>query len=219
MVEDGATHSQRRYSHRYVLNLLEKHIDVREIYIDLITKFAVERFIPTEGTWNGYWRGLVHDIAKTIAGTSQFNSEAIRFLSWKDVPGDSVTPPIAQKSRDNIYHFSKNGKNIVIRVGSVHSVKGETHMSTLVLETFWQDNKSRHNLELLLPWLCKSSCGGQGKGVQQQYRLKLHYVAMTRPTHLLCLAMKQSTFKDSMGNIDQQMVEKLKSCGWQVQPI
>jgi hypothetical protein len=27
-------------------------------------------------------------------------------------------------------------------------------------------------------------------------RLKLHYVAMTRPTHLLCLAMRKDAFVD-----------------------
>ncbi len=219
MIEGGASHPQRRHSHRHILKLLERYIDVRERYEDLVTKFAVERVQPTNETWNGHWRGLVQDIAKTIAGASQFKSEANGFLEWKDGPGNSMTQPIAPKSRVNIYHFSKNGKKVAIRVGSVHSVKGETHMSTLVLETFWQDNKGRHNLELLMPWLCKSNCGGQGIRVQQQYRLKLHYVAMTRPTHLLCLAMKLSIFKDSKGNLDQEKIKKLEECGWRIKPI
>lgn len=215
MVKGGAFHRQHRHSHRYVMKLLEKHGDVRESYEDLMAKFAVERELPTKETWGGCWSGLVQTIAETIAGASLLKSEASDFLAWRDGLGDSVTPSIAPIRRDNIYHFSKNGKRVAIRVGSVHSVKGETHMSTLVLETFWH----RHNLEELLHWICKSNCGGQGIGVQQQYRLKLHYVAMTRPTHLLCLAMKKSIFKDSMGNLDQEMIKKLEGCGWRIKTI
>ncbi|RLC47387.1 MAG: hypothetical protein DRH70_03470, partial [Candidatus Coatesbacteria bacterium] len=68
---------------------------------------------------------------------------------------------------------------------------------TLVLETFWY----KHNLESLKERLMGERCNGSDlDGThREQSRLKLHYVAMTRPTHLLCLAMKRSTFKDRTG--------------------
>jgi hypothetical protein len=43
----------------------------------------------------------------------------------------------------------KMGNKVDIRVGSIHSVKGETHTGTLVMETFWYGD----SLEALLPWL------------------------------------------------------------------
>jgi len=42
---------------------------------------------------------------------------------------------------------------------------------------------------------------------------------MTRPTHLLCLAMKKSTFEKGNGEIDQELIEKLKGRGWDVKLI
>ena len=123
------------------------------------------------------------------------------------------------KSSDNVYPYSKDGKNVRIHVGSIHSVKGRTHTATLVLDTYWQDKKSRHNLERLLPWLDGSESGGGKVGSQDQARLKIHYVAMTRPTHLLCLAMKKSTFETEEGDLDSDKIEALEAHGWRVIPI
>jgi hypothetical protein len=88
-----------------------------------------------------------------------------------------------------------------------------------VLETYWKDRKKRHNLELLSPWLRGIKAGRCNVGVEQQSRLKVHYVAATRPTHLLCLAMKRSSFEDDEGNLNQSMVQELEQRGWQVKSI
>lgn len=215
MAEGGAIRPHRRHKHRYVLNLLKEYVDARENYDNLIVKFAIERDIPTKETWNGHWRDVVRDIAENIAGDSLTNQETNAFLEWKDGRGDSASPPIAPKSRDNIYRFSKNGKKVAVRVGSIHSVKGETHTATLVLETFWHE----HNLESIKDWLCADQKGYTGQGVRIKTRLKVHYVAMTRPTHLLCLAMKRSTFENDEGNLDHDMIEKLEARGWKVKQV
>ncbi len=101
---------------------------------------------------------------------------------------------------------------MAIRLGSIHSVKGETHAATLVLETFWYD----HNLEKLLPWLRGKKIGGSGVGQRDTKRLKLHFVAMTRPSNLLCLAMKRSSFLGDNGLLDQTLLTDLKALGWNV---
>lgn len=46
-------------------------------------------------------------------------------------------------------------------------------------------------------------------GTRMLGRLKLHYVAMTRPTHLLCLAMRKSAFSDPE-------LEQLTRRGWKI---
>lgn len=60
-----------------------------------------------------------------------------------------------------------------------------------------------HHLNELKPWLLGSRSGGfrnkkKGEpmleGSRLLSRLKLHYVAMTRPSHLLCLATRKDTF-------------------------
>lgn len=217
MLEGGASRPRRRHSHRYVLTLLEECGCAGKNYEDLIAKFAVERENPTKETWSKHWRGVVCSIAKTITGASQCNSEATSFLEWKDGPDDSVSPPITPRSQENIFRFSKNGKEVAVRVGSVHSVKGETHTATLVLETFWND----HNLESIKDWLYadKNKKGYAGPGVRIPTRLRIHYVAMTRPTHLLCLAMKRSTFEDNKGSVNHHAIGQLKARGWQVKEV
>lgn len=90
----------------------------------------------------------------------------------------------------NLFRYPHDDPKISIRLGSIHSVKGETHTATLVLESFHQT----HHLKKLLPWLAgkrpKARADNTGEGAAMVERLKLHYVAMTRPSHLLCLAMR-----------------------------
>lgn len=211
---DGKTLARRKHSHRHILNLLENLPDNREQYLNLVVQFTVKHEIPTTETWVNHWQGIVRSLAEAIAG-SPLSKEAEGFLIWNDKP---VTPAVltdANRSRNNIFRYRKNGREVSIQAGSIHSVKGQTHTATLVLETYWQDKKARYNLELLLPWLTKTKYGWDSTdGKQQRDRLKLHYVAMTRPTHLLCLAMKQ-------GVLNEEHMGVIRTLGWrllQVQP-
>ena len=211
MVQGATPLHRRRYSHRHVMNLLEENADTREHYEELVAEFAARRNVLTKENWDGRWRRIVRQIAESIAGSTLLE-EANDFLVWKEVRDDS-RPLDIQRSRDNIYHYPNDEPKVRIWVKSIHSVKGKEHTATLVLDTFWY----KHNLEKLKPWITQDRMGWKkSDGVQQQTRLKVHYVAMTRPTHLLCLAMKRSTFETEQGAIDQDMIEKLRKCGWQV---
>jgi DNA helicase-2/ATP-dependent DNA helicase PcrA len=205
----------RKYPHRQVIRLLENCTAVQEYYRDLVTCVAEHRETLTEKTWNDRWCSVVGQVAETIAGGRLNNAEAITFLRWSTKLIAPESPPVSQRRPDNIYRYSRDGKQVNIRVGSIHSVKGETHTATLVMETFWQ----KHNLAALLPWLSGEKSGQASEGVQQQLRLKIHYVGLTRPTHLLCLAMKQSTLKNVTGGLDQNVVQNLKQRGWQIKTI
>lgn len=208
-----------RYNHRIVLKLFETQPDIQERYTGLVKHFVEHGDSLAEAAWKNGLRTSVHCIAAVIAGTPLDDPEALAFLEWRN---EQVSPKLltaTQKSRDNVHRFSKNGKDVAVRIGSVHSVKGENHTATLVLETYWKDRKGRHNLELLLPWLNGENSGGKSVGKEQKERLKIHYVAMTRPSHLLCLAIKKTSFEDDAGNLDQGLLDRLKRRGWQVKLI
>jgi DNA helicase-2/ATP-dependent DNA helicase PcrA len=215
MANAPETLTHRRHHHRYVFELLAESPDVRRLYQDLIARTVVTREILTKEIWETHWRNVVQQIADTIAGSSSSGAEAESFLSWTEKLQDIPSSLETTKSRDNLYPYPADDPKVHIRVGSIHSVKGETHTATLLLETFWY----AHNLELLSPWLDGRKSGGQSETERQKYRLKLHYVAMTRPTHLLCLAMKQSTFADNEGALDRDNLLALRSRGWDVQQI
>ena len=144
-----------------------------------------------------------------------FSMRLDEFLAWKYETAAPSTSSVFNKSRDNIYRFSKNGKEVAIRVGSIHSVKGETHTATLVLETFWHD----HNMASIRNWLCGYRKGSHAQGIRIQDRLKIHYVAMTRPSHLLCLAVMRNVFENDQGDLDQDMLNKMKHRGCLVKLI
>ena len=107
--------------------------------------------------------------------------------------------------RDNVFRFPPEGPKVEVRVGSIHSVKGETHTATLILDTYYR----KHHLETLKPWLLGKKSGGGSENNTLLSRLRQHYVAMTRPSHLVCLAMRESC----LTNAD---VAALKNRGWRV---
>lgn len=201
----GKALARRKHHHRHILELLANSPDIREQYQNLIVQFSVKQDRPTKESWEGYWLGVVRDIAEVIAG-SPLSEEANGFLMWNDKPVTAASPTEANRSRNNIFRYCKNGREVSIQAGSIHSVKGQTHTATLVLETFWYD----HNLEHILPWFTLKKHGWKkSDGVRQEARLKLHYVAMTRPTHLLCLAMKKTALNDEQMGI-------FRNLGWQL---
>lgn len=135
-------------------------------------------------------------------------------MTWPDdlelVDGEVAYAP----RTDNVFSYPHGDPKVHIRLGSIHSVKGETHTATLVLDTFYY----AHHFTELKPWLLGDRSGGlkvKKKGAPQLEssrllgRLKLHYVAMTRPSHLLCVAMRRDVFTDDE-------LDVLKGRGWAV---
>lgn len=105
-----------------------------------------------------------------------------------------------------IYTDEETQRIVDMEFGSIHSVKGRTHLATLVLETFLQT----HNMKAVLKYLCSVT---PPKSVgKNQKRLKCQYVAMTRARALLCLAIP-------IDFVDDKTREKLLEVGWNVKII
>ncbi len=138
---------------------------------------------------------------------NEWNDVAEEFcqLSTKR-PATSSLTKTARATAPNIYRFEHNGRFVDIDVGTIHSAKGQTHTATLVVETFaW-----KHDLADLLPWLSGQKTGADHKCRQQRKeRMRLVYTAMTRPSHLLCLALRQ-------GGVDDETKDSLINRGWRV---
>ncbi len=194
----------RKRKHRYVLELLNNTDGIRAIYIDLVRNLAVERTSLTEREWEDKWRPVVMRIVEGIVGVQVVGNEVNDFLKWGESEGAEGSKADRKRS-DNFFRYPQEKPAVAIRVGSIHSVKGETHTATLVFETFFR----AHHLKAVKPWLLGKKAGGGGANTALQSRLKLHYVAMTRPTHLLCLAMRDDAFAN-------KEIEQLKIQRWRV---
>lgn len=152
----------------------------RSIYRQLMLDLALTKF-QTKEEWNSVVN-KVDDLLKLfdLSLTSRDRS----LLNWVDEVSlecdDSKPQP---KVNNYVYQDSDTGRSIYLEFGSIHSVKGRTHLATLVLETF----SSAHNIKSILNHLC----GKPPKKVTKTNlgRLKCQYVAMSRATALLCLAI------------------------------
>lgn len=209
MGENGALPRSRRHSHRQVMRLLDGRPGVRRTYVEFARAYALEGNVPTEATWHSDCYGVVRDIAEALAGHPLRSPEADRFLAWANACGDGETLQVASASPGNVFRYPHGRPKVQIRLGSIHSVKGETHAATLVFETYWH----AYDLQRLRPWLTGARSGWERHDRdQQRYRLRVYYVAMTRPTHLLCLAIHRSA-------VDQRAIEELEERGWQVRSL
>ncbi len=105
-----------------------------------------------------------------------------------------------------LYTDEETQRIVGMEFGSIHSVKGRTHLATLVLETFLQT----HNMKAISKYL--SSATPPKSVGKNQKRLKCQYVAMTRARALLCLAIP-------FDFVDVKTQENLKRIGWNIKII
>jgi hypothetical protein len=111
----------------------------------------------------------------------------------------------------NVFRVQTQDCRVDILLSSIHAVKGQTHLSTLVLETF----NHQHVLKTLMPWLTGRKAGAQARTSDLvQKRLRMAYVAMTRPSHLLCLALPRSSL-GQQAEVTANLAN-LATMGWKV---
>lgn len=194
----------RKRNHRYVMELLEGNTGALETYLSLVRVFAVSRVVPVQDSWDGEYKQLWEELGRALSVTDATPAAASEFLTWGEIgSGDP-----AKSKLNNILRDATQEPVIKVRVGSIHSVKGETHTATLVLDTFYY----RHHLKELKPWLLGQTQGGNGGSDRMKQRLRLHYVAMTRAARLLCLAMRADAFEEAE-------IDLLRENGWRVARI
>ncbi|MCA1024460.1 UvrD-helicase domain-containing protein [Cytobacillus kochii] len=109
---------------------------------------------------------------------------------------------VSQSSLNIFSYTCDEGITINIDIDTIAGVKGETHTATLFLETF------HYNYDV--GSLINSFKGykKEKRGKREQVALKNAYVAMSRPSHLLCVAAQRSSIEGHE--------EELKKVGWEI---
>jgi DNA helicase II / ATP-dependent DNA helicase PcrA len=166
--------------------------------------------LPSKDLSRDSWYLCVNQLKEVVRclmdSKSIFDNDEL--LQWRELTGRKEIPAEAKATdRINVYRHQMGRESVNIEVATIHSVKGQTHTATLILETYF--NKT-YDLKHLLPFL-------KGKGdrmrVDTEKSLKDHmkriFVAMTRPTDLVCLAIH----KDHLGPGDEK---DLESFGWNI---
>lgn len=106
---------------------------------------------------------------------------------------DNLLEKIISKKVTPTKNIYENTKNIPINLSTIHSSKGQTHTATLVLDSRYNKvEEFKYFRELLINGI--NTCTYSEN--ETKFSIKLAYVAMTRPTHLLCLALHKKLLSD-----------------------
>lgn len=190
----------RRRKHAQILDVLSEREELRAQYLALISALSSPNVDLATNKWDAEWCPAVIAIAGAVANAAFARNQFTEFLGWP-VPAQAAQEG-ARPRRDNFFRYPPNNPRVAVRAGSIHSVKGETHTATLVLDTYFNG----HHLQALKGWLLGTRVGQGAANATLRSRLKQHYVALTRPTHLLCLAMRD--------NFTPAEIETLKARAW-----
>ncbi|UAK19678.1 hypothetical protein [Kluyvera sp. CRP] len=104
----------------------------------------------------------------------------------------------------NIISFEIEGRVIENQIATIHSVKGETHAATLLLETKYHTN----DITTLIDYILLENLTQPTEARKKKF-MKQIYVALTRPKYLLCIAMNKSGFP-------AEHISKHELAGWNI---
>jgi hypothetical protein len=90
---------------------------------------------------------------------------------------------------------TKNGRSLNIHIGTLASMKGETHLATLVMESLGHPSR-RFDLQLALPIIAGIGTRSVRMPETQLSQFRNLYVGMSRPTGFLCLAVNAERVSD-----------------------
>ena len=155
------------------------------------------------------WKSMVIIMKKILSlFETEPNEDVKKFGKWVEDQEKSNENSDDKKLLPNYYVYcdEETKREVDMEFGSIHSVKGRTHLDTLVLETFMKS----HNMKSILDYLC----GEPPKRMKSssEKRLKCQYVAMTRARALICLAIP-------IDFVDEKMQMKLQQKGWNLKIV
>ncbi|HOO77722.1 MAG TPA: UvrD-helicase domain-containing protein [bacterium] len=211
LIGNVASLRRRPRSHRAVVEALATETDAIASYRGLIRAFLIEGASLSSEAWQKHQARFLA-VASALCEGDTTPDKATNFLSWEQVD-PSLSPGGSSSSKDvdpNMYRVEDGERYVDIMLGSIHSVKGQTHLATMLLNTYWNGHSSKR----ILPWLLGQRSNGDDINVQDSKRLLQTYVAITRPSHLVCLAIQRSAFGDS--RVFSESLVTLKVRGWNV---
>jgi DNA helicase-2/ATP-dependent DNA helicase PcrA len=212
----GGSHIKARARHhRQIEDKISIHTDEKAFYRSILTRFLIEHEPLSQELWTTLCPTL-RALAAALGGGDANSTVADPFLAWPQSPKASVLPIPSDVNAPspNVYRVSDGGASVDIRLSSIHIAKGQTHLATLILETY----NHKHVLNSLMPWLLGNHQNGtKCTSDQAAQRLYQTYVAMTRPTHLLCLAMRNSSL--GTGNAFATNQAQLIDRGWKIRHL
>lgn len=143
---------------------------------------------------------------KALAGLLPDDISLEEFAALPVFAEPELPPTADTESRTCVVEH--RSRRLEVHIGTVASMKGETHLASLVLESYGGQSR-RHDLKEALPILADlhDLDPNMSKLLQGQFRNL--YVAMSRPTQFLCLASNRA-------RVSEECLVKLTAMGWPI---
>lgn len=151
--------------------LLEQRVDYKDFLLSLIV-------LDTE---NSIISISIIDYIETVIGKKKFQHKKIQQYIASD----------EKSNKDEPIDYVDNDLKIIF--DTVYKTKGETHSATLYLET---ETSSSSDIKRILPLLDNKKFKKNNSMIHEKSR-KVVYVGFSRPSKLLCLAIRASTYEKS----------------------
>ena len=187
--------NERCYTKKRLLNFLA------EQHKDLYQEIKLKLFLWCKDIFKGKSEVVFEELREylpkflnTVYGRDKISEITDIFINSDNssTPGSTVEKFLVS-THNNIYQ----NDDLDVEVGTIHSIKGETHSATLYMETFYQGKYESQRLK-------KFFKGNFVKGNEKTYdkqSLKMAYVGMSRPEYLLCVAVHHDHVKDYLNEI------------------
>lgn len=188
----------KHYTKQTFLNYLkESH---NEVYEDLMLKLSI-------------WCLMIQNRQEVVGEVEEFITVKLkRIFNWNDISQlTSFFSNTEEESTEvysiqtNVMKFLEEENEVDIEVASIHSVKGETHTATLYLETYYFE----YDIKRIIAYLKGNHTNTNRSRMVQN--LKMAYVGMTRPTHLLCVAVREESINGHEA--------ELNAAGWDIRYV
>lgn len=181
----SVTNGNRRHTRTSLLDFLAANsIERKENFLSNVMNWALlvaqdnnnENIDSLKASIHQYITDILLPLFETIA-TSE--AEAFFWASILDTHSDLSV------NQGNIFHTD----SIDVEVATVHSIKGETHASTLYLETFYNGHHESDRLADQFKGIAYT-----GSDEDTLKNLRVIYVGASRPRYLLCVAIQKDRF-------------------------
>ncbi|MGF7156173.1 UvrD-helicase domain-containing protein [Novosphingobium gossypii] len=173
--------------YRQLMRLLAEDPDTTRRFHNLCWALAEGKLPGTAELWRRWSAHIATIASRLVIGPHAQSPDA--FMAWEE----AITAETVCARTDNVFAHPPGAPEVRIKVGSIHSVKGETHLATLVFDTHFRGS----HFKRIRRWILGEEAGSARGGPDLLKSLKQHYVALTRPSHLLCLAMRKDSFTEA----------------------
>ncbi len=187
----GINYNYNEKSVRYTKTRLQSYLKDKfpeeyEILRSNISKWAINTLnsqsIIDKDVYSQVKTYINHDFLNLF----KFDITAAKYLEFIADPEDDLYREITDEEvKQNVFIHN----DVEVEIATVHSVKGETHVATLYMETSF---KGKCESQRIGEQLC--GIPYTGTSVDTKMSLRIAYVAMSRPRYMLCMAVKKENY-------------------------